>query len=152
MLHLIGDIHQPLHTVKLVTDTYPEPRGDRGGNSFSVRVTPDRSAIKLHAFWDGLILGSPRFRAVRNKASTLRNNPHLRRQDFTEQLAVPGFTDWAIAAYNIAVDQAYLKGSLRDDGAVLPPGYKDKAKGTAKRQIVLSGYRIADALVDVFGK
>ncbi len=31
MLHLIGDVHQPLHTTKLVTERFPEPEGDRGG-------------------------------------------------------------------------------------------------------------------------
>jgi hypothetical protein len=152
MLHLIGDIHQPLHTATLVTDKYPEPHGDSGGNSFFVRVAPDRSPIKLHAFWDGLILGSPRFQSVRNKATALRNNPNLSRENFSAQLAVHEFKDWAVAAYTIAADQAYLKGTLQDDGAVVPPDYKAKAKATAERQIVLSGYRISDAMVDVFGR
>src|SRR5215813_4959373 len=37
LFHLVGDIHQPLHTVQLFTVDYPH--GDRGGNEICVRVT-----------------------------------------------------------------------------------------------------------------
>src|SRR5262245_13670239 len=37
LVHLIGDIHQPLHTAQLFTVDYP--KGDRGGNEICVRVT-----------------------------------------------------------------------------------------------------------------
>jgi hypothetical protein len=38
LFHLVGDIHQPLHTAQLFTVDYPQ--GDRGGNEICVRVTP----------------------------------------------------------------------------------------------------------------
>jgi len=37
LFHLVGDIHQPLHTAQLFTVEYPQ--GDRGGNEICVRVT-----------------------------------------------------------------------------------------------------------------
>jgi hypothetical protein len=37
LFHLVGDIHQPLHTAQLFTLEYP--KGDRGGNEICVRVT-----------------------------------------------------------------------------------------------------------------
>ena len=39
LLHLVDDIHQPLHTVQLFTSEYP--KGDRGGNEICVRVTQE---------------------------------------------------------------------------------------------------------------
>ena len=36
LFHLVGDIHQPLHTTQLFTVEYP--KGDRGGNEICVRV------------------------------------------------------------------------------------------------------------------
>jgi len=157
MLHLIGDIHQPLHTVKLVTQQFPEPVGDRGGTRFYVRVTTSSSTVSLHQIWDGLIIGSYKFQAVRNKALTLRSKPGLKREDLAEQLAVKSFNEWALGSYIIAVEQVYRKGALqgstrKDDGAVLPSGYTAKAKEVAERQIVLSGYRMSEAMVDVFGQ
>jgi hypothetical protein len=37
LFHLVGDIHQPLHTAQLINVDYPQ--GDRGGNEICVRVT-----------------------------------------------------------------------------------------------------------------
>ena len=157
MFHLVSDVHQPLHTIKLVTNQFPEPKGDRGGSGFYVRVTPSGSTISLHRLWDGLVLGSGKFQPVHNEATALRNRLDLSRENFAEQLAVKPFNDWVVASYNMARDEAYRKGTLRgstnkDDGALLPNDYTDKAKEIAERQIVLSGYRISDAMVDVFGK
>lgn len=157
MFHLISDVHQPLHTIKLVTKQFPEPKGDRGGSGFYVRETPSGSTISLHHLWDGLIIGSDKFQAVRNEATTLPKKPGLKRVNMAEELAVKSFKDWALRSYTVAVEQAYRKGNLRgsaikDDGAVLPSDYVDKAKKVAERQFVLSGYRISDAMVEMFGR
>ncbi|MGB6067642.1 MAG: S1/P1 nuclease [Desulfomonilaceae bacterium] len=157
MFHLIGDIHQPLHTVKLVTDQFPEPEGDRGGTRFYIRVTSSGKTISLHKLWDGLIIGSDKFQAVRNETTELQNRPGFKREDFAEQLAVKLFNDWAVETYNVATEQAYRGGTLKgssdkNDGVVLPSDYMDKAKAVAEKQIVLSGYRLSDAMVEVFGQ
>ncbi len=48
-MHVVGDIHQPLHSVSLFNQTYPS--GDRGGNS--LKMTLLNGTIKdLHSFWD----------------------------------------------------------------------------------------------------
>ncbi len=157
VLHLIGDVHQPLHTTKLVTSNFPEPIGDRGGTRFYIRVWPGSSTISLHKLWDDLILGSAKFQAVQNKSIKLRSEPDLKRDNFTDQLLAKSFNDWAVAAHKIAIEQVYRNGALdgsanKDDGAVLPEDYTTNAKEIAERQIVLSGYRISDGMVHVFGK
>jgi hypothetical protein len=157
MFHLIGDVHQPLHTTKLVSEQFPEPDGDRGGTRFYIRVTPGSSTISLHQLWDGLILGSDKFQTVRNEATTLRNRPDLKRDNLAERLAVQPFNDWAVGTYTIAIEQAYSQGTLqgsasKNHGVALPKDYKDKAKEMAERQIVLSGYRISDAMVKALGQ
>ena len=53
LFHLVGDLHQPLHTVQLLTREYSQ--GDRGGNQICVRVAPDRAPLDLHRLWDGLL-------------------------------------------------------------------------------------------------
>lgn len=157
MFHLIGDVHQPLHTTALVTEQYPAPLGDKGGNLFFIRATSDGSGIKLHSFWDGLVLGSKRFQSVRNKATELRNRPGFKREDYAEQLAVKPFNDWAAAAHTVAIKAVYRNGTLKggtnkDNAVAVPDDYAAKAKEIAERQIVLSGYRLSDVMVDVFGK
>jgi hypothetical protein len=41
LFHLVGDIHQPLHTPQLFTVDYPQ--GDRGGNEICARVLDRRT-------------------------------------------------------------------------------------------------------------
>lgn len=59
-------MHQPLHTVAFYDKQRPD--GDRGGNSFFVRAKDGGSVIDLHSLWDGLILGSQRYRDAGNMA------------------------------------------------------------------------------------
>jgi hypothetical protein len=49
LLHLVGDIHQPLHATTRVTQS--RPKGDAGGNL--VKLFGD-SASNLHSYWDDL--------------------------------------------------------------------------------------------------
>src|SRR5215813_10998587 len=56
LFHLVGDVHQPLHTAQLFTVEYPQ--GDRGGNEICVRVTEAGQPMDLHRFWDGVIMTS----------------------------------------------------------------------------------------------
>lgn len=51
ILHLAGDMHQPLHNVALFSKPY-FPQGDRGGNSIEVMWGDETR--NLHAVWDGL--------------------------------------------------------------------------------------------------
>ena len=49
LVHVVGDIHQPLHSVALYNDTYPG--GDLGGNKLKVVLT-NGSTSNFHSFWD----------------------------------------------------------------------------------------------------
>lgn len=52
VVHVVGDLHQPLHGTSRATRT--RPAGDAGGNG--ERVRPDIAtddSTSLHAFWDG---------------------------------------------------------------------------------------------------
>ncbi len=55
VLHVGGDIHQPLHASARVTDV--EPKGDQGGNLFelSPKDTPREDKVNLHWFWDSIV-------------------------------------------------------------------------------------------------
>ena len=49
LIHLVGDVHQPLHAVTRVTRS--APKGDAGGNK--VKLFGD-AASNLHSYWDDL--------------------------------------------------------------------------------------------------
>lgn len=50
LIHYVGDVHQPLHTVAEVDSTYPS--GDKGGNAESLPSVC--GASNLHAMWDSV--------------------------------------------------------------------------------------------------
>ena len=60
LLHVVGDIHQPLHAVNQFSKTYP--LGDKGGNL--VQLGKNSVAANLHAYWDrggGFLVKSQRY-------------------------------------------------------------------------------------------
>lgn len=133
LFHLVGDVHQPLHTTKLITSQYPE--GDSGGNLFYILVNQDSQTISLHKFWDDLVLGSENFQTVRNTAIRLRNTYQRRRMP---ELSETQFDNWAkVESFNLAKQQAYLNGRLsgsidKSEGKLLPVNYAVSSK-SAKR-------------------
>eukprot|EP00930_Biecheleria_cincta_P096637 TRINITY_DN88455_c0_g1_i1.p1 TRINITY_DN88455_c0_g1~~TRINITY_DN88455_c0_g1_i1.p1 ORF type:complete len:398 (+),score=72.95 TRINITY_DN88455_c0_g1_i1:135-1328(+) len=50
LVHIMGDLHQPLHTTALYSEDFPT--GDSGGNAIKLVDGPPPCA-NLHALWDG---------------------------------------------------------------------------------------------------
>jgi len=47
-MHLVGDVHQPLHATSRWTKDHP--KGDKGGNTFLIKR--HKSVKNLHSLWD----------------------------------------------------------------------------------------------------
>ena len=109
LFHLVGDVHQPLHTSALFTVDYPD--GDRGGNEICARPAPNRKAIDLHRFWDGVIMPSSNITRLRNEAIALRNRPGFAR-DALSELGSSSYETWAKESFEIATKIAYLNGAV----------------------------------------
>jgi hypothetical protein len=152
LVHLVGDVHQPLHCCAMFSPAYP--KGDRGGNLFMVKY--HGNVINLHAFWDELLGGyiAPRLvDAVADKV--LEAHP---RDSLAKELASTKFTDWSAESFAIARDVCYAGGKLKgltreanaaDKGATtpeLPEGYDKTARDIARTRAALAGYRLADLL------
>jgi hypothetical protein len=145
ILHLTGDLHQPLHTVALFS-VKNFPAGDRGGNSIGVMQTPRPS--NLHAAWDNLPNNFSDLSPSMITLDTLAN----------DSVSIDSPATWVRNHHRLAVEAVYtpeLKAKLqerleRDDSAMvsLSEAYRTKAGAIAKEQVVLAGYRIA-ALLDL---
>jgi len=149
IFHLIGDIHQPCHTTSLFTTEYPE--GDKGGNLVFIKTEPDAAAIKLHWFWDDLILESEELRAAQSRATELQKRPEFARSKLTELDIESSFEEWKDTSVKLAEEVVYCKGKMtggpsKESAPVLPDGYLITAKATGERQIVLAGFRMADVM------
>jgi len=153
IFHVVGDVHQPLHTSALFTTQFPG--GDQGGNLIFIRTRANAKTTRLHSFWDGLVISSESFPQVRDKAVELRSRVSHRRAALRE-ISERDFHDWSkeesfaaakIHAYRMG---AILGGADEDNGEVLPANYEVIVKPLAERRMVLAGYRLADILRETF--
>jgi hypothetical protein len=163
VLHLVGDLHQPLHACTLVSSQFPN--GDQGGNGFSVmREARAGSQTNLHHFWDSLPGSYQASDFEVYIAAGMRADPRLSRASSKEALAEKDFMAWARESHALAIEHVYLNGTLRGAPAserpdsrpsrdesrrqvpLLPPGYAQQAERIALRRLVLAGFRCADLL------
>jgi hypothetical protein len=159
IFHLLGDLHQPLHVVSMIT---PElPNGDRGGNLIYVQPALAQPPMRLHAFWDDAASSNNEPSAVVELARRLMRQSNLQRGALSELQQRPyanelSFERWAREeSYPLAVRVAYQGGSLaaaysEDRAVVLSSFYVASAEECAVRRIVLAGYRLADVLTMLF--
>lgn len=153
IFHVVGDVHQPLHTAAFFSTQFPH--GDQGGNLMFIRSKASEPPTRLHSFWDGLIIKSEGFVLVRNKAEELRARVSHRRAALRE-LSERDFHDWSIQeSFPAAKIHAYRLGALvvgsdEEHAELLPANYTFIVKPLAERRMVLAGYRLADILKDNF--
>lgn len=150
VLHLVGDVHQPLHSSARVESV--DPDGDRGGNDF---LLDDVEAPNLHAFWDSILdrtrrqaPGESYFAWVQRVADEImRLYP---RDGFATELRVDNIDEWSKQAAVIAMRSAYPGSLVR--GAAPPRRYQDEVFEKASRQAALAGCRLARLLTEAFGR
>ena len=156
--HLVGDLHQPLHTTALFSKQFPD--GDRGGNLFIVRSTSGR--INLHAYWDSLLGNAEAQTIIGFHAQKIQTAAATKREAFAKQLEDRDFKSWALEGFRHAQETVYLQGKLKGANQValdadnttpvpaLPAGYEQQARDLGRARVGLAGYRLADVLNDLF--
>lgn len=152
--HLIGDIHQPLHTSARVTDR--EPKGDQGGNLFLLTPegTPRDKQENLHWFWDSIV--------VRNKP----NKDDKCDIDFLEPLAIDFMKKypfekmrdrlvlndpaaWAKESLTLAQKDVFSADLKRFE---FPSDkYKKRGLEIAEQRLTMAGYRMGEIFNQAFG-
>jgi hypothetical protein len=162
MMHLVGDVHQPLHAISMYSVEYPD--GDRGGNSDVVRGNDN--VMRVHAYWDGILGNSDAYEAVEFLAEGILDDPQLARPKLHEMAERPAFAQWADESYRWAIAMAYLNGRLRTahadayydktltdaDVPPTPPSYYTNARELSRRRIALAGYRLAEQITTLMPK
>lgn len=158
ILHLVGDIHQPLHTSGRVTTLATEQNGDQGGNTFFVGPTRildngKKSTPTLHSYWDGIVdraepRGSSEDFKSYIKRLTTKFQSDFPKSHFSD--LEPGqFDKWAIESLKRAQQNAYPTSLTR--GQLPNSTYQANTFKIAEESIAEAGYRLADLLETLFG-
>lgn len=167
LIHLVGDVHQPLHTTSL--------NDDRGGNSVKVPNLVDpalaifHSSGNLHWFWD---MG---YRATTNANGEVvaafaaplysRSAPvegHLKAAELVREkasefekkypISILGESttpeEWVAESHEIGFDTGYgkLPGGPNANPVELDEAYVTAAREICEKRITLAGYHLAELL------
>ncbi len=151
VLHLGGDIHQPLHTSARVTEL--EPKGDQGGNLFSLTPKDAKPSENLHWFWDS-ILGRV---IARNDMSDSQYIPLLGDMimskyppaEMQNRLAVGNFDEWQKGSFALATTEVFPADLIRYETPTAK--YRRNAFAVSEQQMALAGYRLGAMLNQIFG-
>ncbi|MEZ5400420.1 MAG: S1/P1 nuclease [Bryobacteraceae bacterium] len=148
LLHLAGDIHQPLHCATRykkdqVNPANGKPWSDLGGNTVNVV-----GAFNLHAFWDDAlgIADTPTF--IDGLIKFLDRMPKEK----------PPTTDpgvWVQEGFKLSKEVVYSfgeTGGSREDPIRFEETYVMRAKDLARKRAALAGHRIAVILNRTFDR
>lgn len=137
LVHVVGDIHQPLHATTKVSRDYPE--GDRGGNL--VKLHKNHIAKNLHSYWDkgaGLFVGKRRYGQnwIKQKAISIEQRwPCNQKQIDLNPM------HWAQESNALAKQKAY---------AYSPDiTYQHEVQKIIEKRIALAGCRLASTLMAI---
>jgi hypothetical protein len=140
LLHLVGDVHQPLHCATRVSST--DPNGDNGGNKVKLNCTG--CTRELHSFWDDLLGTAATAQAALKPV--IRAAKRLPAADATDA-AKSDEKDWIAESFQEAKDTVYQPPIMDGHGPfVLTAAYKNAAKTLAKKRIALAGARLANLI------
>lgn len=145
LIHLVGDIHQPLHAVTRVTQAHP--MGDAGGNLVKLF---GNAAFNLHSYWDDLPGADCKYCADKihcaNRAIVFGKTI----QPITEKVGRNTNTaDWVRESFDDARADVYrIPIGVADQPYTIAPGsqYEKAADRLARRRIAAAGERLAQVL------
>jgi hypothetical protein len=153
IIHIVGDLHQPLHGTS--RSTRERPQGDAGGNGVFVRFPGDsRDSSNLHWVWDGWVGRASRDMRLDDIARQLAAQLPIASPEETDALAIPDgaalattVLRWADESATIARYMAYeLPPRVDARPPLLPPEYLASGEAIARQRLALSAYRLAALL------
>jgi hypothetical protein len=138
LIHVEGDLHQPLHCVSRFVKS--AEKGDAGGNG--VFIAP---RTNLHSVWDGAAGRDTSDEFITKLAAEIvAQHPAPRRTSKDPK-------KWIDEGLLLCVREVYtfgLDNGTREKPITLPAGYEDNARRVAYDRIALAGYRLAAILND----
>jgi S1/P1 Nuclease len=144
-LHLVGDLHQPMHAIARYTAALKN--GDRGGNAETV-IPATGESIALHFYWDRMFGG---FSSVAGAVFDADEKGGL-----AEVLVDAGAAKkidpavWAMESFELAKTFGYAQPvTTGQESAGLTRAYETTARTVARSQAALAAARLSNLLNEV---
>jgi hypothetical protein len=145
LLHMIGDIHQPLHATARITQA--DTQGDAGGNK--VKLFGD-AASNLHTYWDDLLGSDSQFCAKKihciDRAVVIGESLRAPLPKFARETKTAIWVHESFETARTVVYQAPI-GAKEGPYTIVPwSSYEGRAQRLAQAQVALAGARLAQVL------
>ena len=136
LLHLVGDLHQPLHCVNRITKGLPD--GDSGGNA--VKIYDTDPPTLLHSYWDEMLSSERHPAAVVPFVDNLPKAAAAKAKNLE-------VNKWVKESFAYCKNKVYVGPvGVSDRVQALTPSYKRNALRLAKLRVALAGARLANIL------
>jgi len=134
LIHLVGDVHQPLHGTSRFTKAFK--KGDEGGNEVKISCQPN-CGNNLHSFWDGLMDANEEPGAAIAAAAKLKKSTGAAAANADPRA-------WINESFAIAKASVYRApiGTAKKIFTITP-AYKKAAMKIGADRIALGGARLA---------
>lgn len=142
LIHIVGDLHHPLHTIEYFSAAHPN--GDEGGTLYSIRNPADHTrTINLHKLWDdGLGLFKKEITAE-NIAGLAKTITSVYPENyFGEQAHNLFLADWTNESLTLAKTNIYTL----PENHLPPTAYMQQGEQIVQQRLALAGYRLAALL------
>lgn len=151
LIHLVGDIHQPLHASTLYSGKFPD--GDRGGNSFKITFPEDSQVKNLHALWDACVgqfgsIWAPVNKTEWNLLGDFAANltSQFPRSKVADRVKILDDRVWATESNKIAKEVVY--DGIEPDSTPSAE-YLARGRQVVNEQLAVGGYRLADLMLSL---
>jgi len=143
LIHIVGDIHQPLHGITRVSEKYKH--GDNGGNLVKLSCPDCPKRYNLHWFWDAALgnTGDPKTIPDPNVVIETASHLHKANKRAAKNLDVDS---WVQDSFKIARDSIYKPLGDGSGPFELDEKYKKRSKEIADKQGELAGERLGNLL------
>jgi hypothetical protein len=139
LLHLVGDVHQPLHCSTRVSKS--EPDGDQGGNKVNVTCSVScNGATELHALWDNALGAGSDPKVAQAAAEGLPAADSKAASDTDT-------AEWINESSDESQADVYVAPIGPGDGPfAITQRYEDDAKKLGAERVALAGARLANVI------
>lgn len=149
LLHVVGDIHCPMHCIQLYSEKFPD--GDKGGMRFSLNGPKTLAKKNLHSLWDSILLldnlginsrpiNTNTARFIEELADTI--TMAYPKNQFCDQYFEPAIDEWARESFEAGI------AAYRGIEPFTEPSqeYLERGRLVAFKRLALAGYRLAHIL------
>lgn len=156
LIHVIGDIHQPLHSCTWVDEKFPD--GDLGGNLFKLTFKEDKTIKNLHSIWDAAfnniyngythpITDAEAKEVEYDSNEIMKEFPKASLSDLLDTHKRP--VDWVKESWTLCKNNVY-KGISINDEITKSSKYVLSNIPIARKQMALAGYRVSQFLENIW--